>query len=104
MLSSLQTYVPGLKALAESLYQCGEFEQSLLYYEKVRTGRRNSIWLLIGRICPSHWLRDFLPNVLKGARICSDSELTKFDLGRTICLDTLLETFKDYKFDYELVR
>ena len=38
MLSSLQTYVPGLKALAESLYQCGEFEQSLRYYEKVEMG------------------------------------------------------------------
>ena len=50
MLSSLQTYIPGLKALAESLYQCGEFEQSLLYYEKVRTGRRIPFRPLIGHI------------------------------------------------------
>lgn len=50
MLSSHKTYVPGLKALAESLYQCGEFEQSLLYYEKVRNGRRNSCQPLIGYI------------------------------------------------------
>ena len=34
----LQTYIPGLRALAEALYQCGEFEQSLRYYEKVEMG------------------------------------------------------------------
>ena len=68
MLSSLQTYIPGLKALAESLYQCGEFEQSLLYYEKVRTERRNSFRSLIGRIWPSHWLRDFILLRLLGGK------------------------------------
>ena len=68
-----QSYIPSIKILADSLYQCGEFEYALLHY-------------------------------CQGARVCSDSDLTKFELGRTICLDTLLETFRDYKFDYELVR
>ena len=32
------------------------------------------------------------------------SSNVRFQLGKTICLDTLLETFRDYKFDYQLIR
>ena len=48
---NLQTYIPGLKALAEALYQCGEFEQSLRYYEKVEMGDNlpQILRLLFGR-------------------------------------------------------
>ena len=47
----LQTYIPGLRALAEALYQCGEFEQSLRYYEKVEMGDNlpQILRLLFGR-------------------------------------------------------
>ena len=33
-LSFNQCYIPSVKVLAESFYQCGEFELALLQYEK----------------------------------------------------------------------
>ena len=40
----------------------------------------------------------------RGLKVCSESDVVHFERGKTICLDTLLTAFDDYKFDYELVR
>ena len=40
----------------------------------------------------------------RGIKICPESELVHFEQGKTVCLDTLINAFDEYKFDYDLVR
>ena len=40
----------------------------------------------------------------RGLRVCPESELIHFERGKIICLDTLMNAFEGYKFEYDLVR